>query len=106
MLVNTELIKLLRFSQKQGFTNVYTNYPRVGMNTPSHALSGHVTNVSNQASYVENSHRNQRTRLRTSKDEHRHISNMANDMNLTKPGFMLKLSDPKQNIRATNVKTD
>ena len=80
MLVNTELIKLVRFSQKQGFTNVFMNDPRVGMKIPSqygsHALSGHVTNVSNQTSNVENSHKNQRTGLQTSEDEHRHIRNM------------------------------
>ena len=74
---------------------LFMNDPKVGMNIPSHALSGYVTNVSKQTANVEKSHRYQRTGLRTSEDEHRHIRNMANVTNLTKPG-----------IHATNVKPE
>ena len=34
MLVNTELITLLRFCKKQRFERFFTNLPGVGMNTP------------------------------------------------------------------------
>ena len=70
------------------------------------ALSGHVSNVSNQTSNVENSHQNQRPGLPTSEDEHSHVRNIANDTNHTKPEFMLRTFDSKPNIRATTAKPE
>ena len=88
------------------FRTFFYEPSRSGDERTQNALSGHDSNVSNLKSNVENSHQNQGPGLRTSEDEHRHVRNMANDTNLAKPGFMLRTSDSKPNIRASNVRLE